>query len=314
MAEPLLVLVTWPHYDPDHPDQGGALCAAGCALRLAPKLGARRPEELAALAIDAAAIVSTDPFTAAVLAGAPGLQVIAQVGVGTDSIDTDAAARHGVAVTTTPGANEAAVADHTLALMLGWLRRIPEHDAAVRAGRWDRTGPHAPRQLAGSCVGLVGFGAIGRLVAQRLLAFGVTVVAHDPAGVDHHRVTPAPLPELLRRADIVSLHVPLTDATRHLIGATELAQMAPHAVLVNTSRGAVVDEPALVRALHTGGIAGAALDVFEDEPPAGSPLLAMPNVVLTPHTGGLSTVSVAEMTRRATASVIEVLRERGCTP
>jgi phosphoglycerate dehydrogenase-like enzyme len=236
--------------------------------------------------------------------------VIARTGVGIDSIDVDAATALGVAITTTPGANEDSVADHAIAMMLALLRRIPENDAGVRKGEWNRTGPHTPRQLSGTTVGLIGYGHIGRLVARRLEGFGVELLVSDPAlrGSDSPR--PVELDDLLARADIVSLHVPLIPATRDLIDQRVFRLMQPHAVFINTSRGGVVDETALIDALQNGVISGAALDVFDVEPPGDSPLLAMPNVVVSPHVGGLSTKSVDAMTRLATASVIDVLQGR----
>lgn len=304
LADPATVLVTWPDYDVDHPDLGGALLSAGLALRLEPKRGHRAPEELASM-LDGVvgAIVSTDPFTAGVLAQAPSLRVIARVGVGYDSIDVEAATARGVQIATTPGANEHAVADHTLALMLAALRRVAELDRDVRCGGWNRTGRFIPRQLAGATVGLIGYGAIGRRVAERLSGFGVELLVHDPILGE----SSTPLPDLLRRSHVVSLHCPLVPATHHLIGAEALAAMRPDAVLVNAARGPIVDEAALVAALADGHIAAAALDVFETEPPASSPLLAMENVVVSPHVGGLSTVSVEEMTRRATRAVVDVV-------
>jgi phosphoglycerate dehydrogenase-like enzyme len=313
-----VVLVTWPDYDLDHPELGGALTHAGYVLRYAPRLSARSPAELQAL-LDGdvvAAIVSTDPFTAEVLASASAstLRVIARVGVGVDSIDVAVATARGIAVTVTPGANEDTVADHTVALMLAALRRVAEKDAAVRAGRWERTGPHAPRLLTGATVGLVGYGNIGRRVARRLAGFDVELIVSDPAldptGGGGSDPAVVPLDELLERGDVVSLHCPLGPATRGLIGRAELARMRPHAVLVNVARGPVVDEAALIEALRAGTIGGAALDVFETEPPTGSPLLDRADVVLSPHVGGISTASLAEMTHRATATVIDVLAGR----
>jgi phosphoglycerate dehydrogenase-like enzyme len=302
-----IVLVTWPDYDVTDAALGGALAAAGLELRLAPKVGARSPDELAGLLAGAmGAIVSTDPFTADVLRAAVDLRVIARVGVGTDSIDLDAASERGVQVATTPGANEHAVADHAVGLILALLRRIPLLDRDVRAGGWHRTGIHTPRQLAGSTVGLVGYGHIGRRVAARLRGFDVALLIHDPALPAGGPETSVSLDDLLRRSDIVSLHCPLSASTRHLIDARALGLLRPDAVLVNTSRGGVVDERALVAALRAGSIAGAALDVFEDEPPAASPLLELDNVVVSPHNAGLSTTSVTEMTRRATQAVLDV--------
>jgi phosphoglycerate dehydrogenase-like enzyme len=305
------VVVTWPDYEADGDHMGRALARAGLTVRLAPKLGARSALEVRALMRNAVgAIVSTDPFDAGVLANSPALRVIARVGVGIDSIDLDAATAHGVAVTVTPGVNEGTVADHTIALMLAALRRVCEQDAAVRRGSWNRTGEHAAWALSGSTVGLIGFGHIGRIVAARLRGFDVRVLVTDPIEPRDGDVQPVSLDVLLGSSDVVSLHVPLLPTTRGLVGARELGLMKPEAILVNTARGAVVDEDALIDALESGRLRGAALDVFANEPPTGSRLLALPNVVLSPHIAGLSTTSVRDMTRRATASVIDVLRGR----
>jgi phosphoglycerate dehydrogenase-like enzyme len=257
-----------------------------------------------------AAIVSTDPFDAEVLASANALRVIARIGVGTDTIDVDSATRRGVAVCTTPGANASSTADHAVGLMLAALRRIPEHDAAIRAARWARTGDATPWELNRATVGLVGLGAIGRLVRRRLSGFRTHVLVCDPAAAPEPGCELVELDELLRRSDVVSLHVPLTTATRHLIDRRRLALMRPDAVLINTARGGLVDERALVEALEAGRLRAAALDVFEHEPPTDPRLLALRNVILTPHVGGVSERSVAEMTRRATDAVVDVLAGR----
>lgn len=305
------MLVTFPDYDTEHPHAGGALTAAGCVIRIAPKRGSRSPEELLELSADvAAAIVSTDPFTREVLRDSPNLQVIARTGVGIDAIDVEAATEFGVAITTTPGANEESVADHAIAMMLALLRRIPQNDAGLRRGEWNRTGSHTPLQLSGCTVGLIGYGHIGRLVGRRLAGFDVELLVADPAIGTSDSPRSVERAELLTHSDVVSLHCPLIPATRHLIDQSALQLMRPHAVLVNTSRGGVVDERALIQALNEGVIAGAALDVFETEPPYDSPLLAMPNVVVSPHNGGLSTKSVDAMLRMATGSVIDVLEGR----
>lgn len=301
------VLVTWPDYDVNDDALGGALLAAGLDVRLEPKRGLRSPDQLSAM-LDGAfgAIVSTDPFTAEVLDAAPDLRVIARVGVGFDSIDVAAANARGVQIATTPGCNDHAVADHTVGLMLAVLRRIPELERDLRAGGWNRTGDHAPRQLAGSTVGLVGCGAIGRRVAERLAGFDVELLIHDPALGE----ASTSLDRLLARSHVVSLHCPLLPSTHHLIDAVALRSMRPDAVLVNAARGQIVDQAALIDALRAGVIAGAALDVFDLEPPTGSPLTTMDNVVLSPHIAGISTVSIAEMTRLATRAVIAVAAGR----
>lgn len=250
------VLVTWIDFDPDDPETGGRLQAAGLDVRLAPKLGARGHQELAGLVRNAvAAIVSTDPFERSVLAAAPHLRVIARVGVGTDSIDIPAATEAGVAVTTTPGANRETAADHALAMILAAVRRIVEHDASVRRGEWLRAGAMTPWDLHGTTVGLIGFGGIGRAVARRLRGFGTRVLVADPAVArngtgDGFEVVE--LDALLACADVVSLHLPLLETTRGIIGRAELAAMRPETLLVNTSRGGLVDEDALVDALGAG--------------------------------------------------------------
>jgi phosphoglycerate dehydrogenase-like enzyme len=305
------ILITWPDFERDGPETGRRLTAAGHSLRFAPKRARRSPAEMIDL-LDgvAAAIVSTDPFDSDVLERARNLKVIARVGVGTDSIDVEAAARRGIAVCTTPGANASSTADHAVALMLAALRRVPEHDRAVRAGRWPRTGADTPCELSGATVGLVGYGAIGRLVHRRLSGFPVRVLVCDPEAAPGPGAERTDLESLLLASDVVSLHLPLVASTRHLLDRTRLRLLKPGAVLVNTARGGLVDEQALADALASGALRAAALDVFALEPPGRSRLVGLPNVVLTPHTGGLSERSVQEMTRRATDAVLAVLAGR----
>lgn len=305
------VLITWPDYDSEGSALGGALLAAGCRLRFEPKRGARTAGEMQSLACNAAAaIVSTDPFDAATLQACPHLRVIARIGVGVDSIDLEAANQAGVLVTITPGANENAVAEHTVALMLASIRRIAEHDEAIRRGEWNRTGPYTPWELSGATVGLIGYGQIGRLVGERLAGFDVRLLFSDPAEHDGQGAERVPLDLLLQQSDVVSLHAPLLPTTHQLIGRRELDLMRHEAILVNTARGGVVDEQALIEALEAGRIRGAGLDVFDREPPRSPRLLGLRNVVLSPHVGGLSVRSIVEMTERATASVIDVLQGR----
>lgn len=305
------VVVTWPVYDPDGPTTGRLLQDAGLTVRLEPKTGPRSSAELIELLGDGAvaAIASTDPFDEQVFNACPNLRVIARTGVGVDSIDLRAATNAGVAVATAPGTNEETVADHTLALMLSLVRRLPEHDLSIREQRWDRGGAITPDDLVGSTVGLIGSGVIGRAVIRRVRAFGSRILVADPAlteAVDGTELVT--LDELLVQSDVVSLHVPLLAQTRGLIGMRELALMKPTAVLVNASRGNIVDEAALDDALRSGGIRAAALDVFADEPPFDSALLELPNIVLTPHIGGISHRAIGAMTEMATASVLSVLR------
>jgi phosphoglycerate dehydrogenase-like enzyme len=299
------VLVTWPSYDAA---AAARLGAAGLTPRLAPKTGARTVAEVARLVGGAvAAIVSTDPFDRTVFTAARGLRVIARVGVGTDSIDLAAATEAGVIVTVTPGANRETAADHAVAMILAALRRIVEHDASVRRGEWRRGEALTPWDVHGTIVGLVGFGGIGRAVARRLEGFGVELLVADPAVRDVAGGEATTLSDLLRRADVVSLHLPLTRETRGIIGAPELARMRREAILVNTSRGGLIDETALVGVLAADELRAAALDVFADEPAVPPGLLELPNVTLTPHIGGLSDRSIDRMVDAATGSVLAAL-------
>jgi phosphoglycerate dehydrogenase-like enzyme len=306
-----VVVVTFPGFDRSDPESAGLLEAAALDIRLAPKTGPRDPVEVVALMTDAVAgIVSTDPFDSSVFGACPNLRVLARVGVGVDSIDLAAATAAGVVVTTTPGANDQVVADHTLALMLAAVRRIVETDGSVRAGEWNRGGPLTAWDLYGRTVGIVGLGAIGQGVARRLRGFDCTVLGHDvePRVVDG--VVPVSLTELLERSHIVTVHVPLNDFTRGLIGERELALLPPGSIVVNAARGGIVDEHALVAALRSGHVRAAALDVFVDEPPAGSPLLELPNVVLSPHVAALSEDSIRRMLGLAAQAVVSVLEGR----
>ncbi|MDA0184345.1 phosphoglycerate dehydrogenase [Solirubrobacter phytolaccae] len=306
------ILITWPDFDAEGADVGRRLTEAGHRLRIAPRTADRTPRDLLALLEGVeAAIVSTDPFDAGVLDAAARLRVIARVGVGTDSIDLQAAARNGVAVCTTPGANTSSSADHTVALMLAALRRVPAHDRAIRAGRWERTGPAVGSELGGATVGLVGYGAIGRAVHERLTGFGARILICDPfAPAGGPGVRHVDLDTLLRASDVVSLHLPLTPGTRHLLDRARLALLPAHAILVNTARGGLVDEDALADALEAGALRAAALDVLALEPSPPGRLHALENVTLTPHVAGLSEPSIREMTRRAVDAALAVLDGR----
>jgi phosphoglycerate dehydrogenase-like enzyme len=305
------VLVTWMGFDPGGETTGARLTGAGLRLRLRPKTGARDTATVAGLLDGAvAAIVSTDPFDASVFAAAPQLRVVARVGVGTDSIDLGAATAAGVVVAITPGANRETTADHAVALILAAMRRIVEHDASLRRGEWSRGGALTPWTLHGATVGLVGAGQIGGAVATRLRGFGAQLLVADPAAPGDTGGEAVTLDELLARAEVVSVHAPLTAATRNLISAAALRRMRPDAVLVNTSRGGLVDETALVECLRAGRLRAAALDVFADEPAITAGLRELPNVTLTPHVGGLSERSIAAMTAQATGHVLDVLAGR----
>ena len=229
--------------------------------------------------------------TADMMAAAPKLKLIQKIGVGVNTIDLDAAKARGIPVCNLPGTNARAVAELTLALMLAALRRLTRFDIALRAGTW--TNPELQDgigEIGGRTVGLVGYGAIPRILAPILHAMGCEIVFTARRPIADAVGLQVPLDVLLATADIVSLHLPLTDETTSMIDAAALGRMKPGAVLINTARGGLVDQDALVTALRAGQLGGAGLDVFDMEPiAADSPLLALPNVVVTPHVGWLTT-------------------------
>jgi glyoxylate reductase len=294
------------------PDGGlTPLVAAGHEIVQRPDDTAFEPAELAVAAsgVDAIVCVLTDRIDAAVLeAAAPRLRVVGNVAVGYDNVDLEAARSHGVAVCNTPGVLDETTADLAFLLVLAAARRSSDAEAALRKGRW--TGfamdDFLGTDVHGSILGVVGFGRIGRAVARRAAAFGMDVLHHTrhDTGVTGWV---ADLDDLLARADAVTLHVPLTDETSHLIDAGRLARMGPHAVLVNTSRGPVVDEAALADALERDVIFGAGLDVYEREPAVHPRLLAAPHAVLLPHIGSATGQTRRRMTERACEGVVQVL-------
>ena len=256
-----------------------------------------------------ALIVAGDAVDDSVLDRLPSLRLVASYGVGYDNVDAEACRARGVAVTNTPGVLDAATADLTIALLLAVRRRVVEGDALVRAGRWGTSwseGPFLGRDLSGATLGIVGLGRIGAAVAKRALAFDMRVLFHrrlhtEDAGYRE-------LDDLLREADVVSLHTPLTRETKGLISRERLALLRDGATLVNTARGAIVDEEALVAELVSGRIS-AGLDVFVHEPRVPEALLALPNVVLTPHIGSATVETRAAMTRIVVDNVLAL--ERG---
>ena len=235
------------------------------------------------------AIRSATKVTADMLESPGRLKVIGRAGVGVDNVDLEAATRKGVVVMNTPGGNSVAVAELTIGLMLALHRQLVPAITATKSGRWEKKRFAGGHELFRKTVGLVGFGSIGQLVAHRCIAFGTTVIAYDPHPIEAARrmgVQIVPLDELFRRADIVSLHLPLMDNTRNLVGRTLLGAMHRGSYLINCARGGIVDEGALVDALRDGTLAGAAMDVFASEPlPADHPLLSLENFLCTPHLG-----------------------------
>jgi phosphoglycerate dehydrogenase-like enzyme len=254
---------------------------------------------------------------AALLARCPALEVIARAGAGLDNLDTADAARRGIPVIFAPGANTNTVAEHTLALILDFARGITRNVRAVAEGRWEERARYQGNELGGLVLGIVGFGSIGKRVAFLAEAFGMQVLVAEHTGAAGvrsaapHRTLP--LRELLAACDVVTLHVPLTPATRNLLGAPELACMKPGALLVNTARGALIDMPALRSALASGALGGFAADVLDVEPPAADdPLLRRENVLLTPHVASLTAATYRALCVSTATNVVRVLR--GETP
>lgn len=257
-------------------------------------------------------IAGLDAIDSAALQAADRLRVIARYGVGVDNIDLAAARARGIVVTNTPGANAASVAELAVGLMLALARQIPLAHARTRAGEWPRLPGIA---LGDKTIGLLGFGAVGRHVARCLCGFGCTVLACDPAidvGVAaEHGARACTQAELLAESDFLSLHLPLLEGTRGMVDAAFLSRMKHRAYLVNTARGELVDEAALLAALVSGHLAGAALDTLASEPPApDDPLLALPQVILSPHIGAHTDGAISAMGRAALADCLAVLRHQ----
>lgn len=254
---------------------------------------------LAALAnADALIVRNRTKVTAEMLKAAPQLKVVGRLGVGLDNIDTAACKASGVAVIPATGANALAVAEYVIGTAMVLLRGTYLSTTEVTAGQWPRPRLSNGRETAGKVLGLIGFGGIGQLTAKLATALGMQVIAHDPMVADNapvwaeYGVGNRGIDDLIAQSDVVSLHIPLTDATRGMFNAERIARMKAGAVLVNTARGGIVDEGAVAQALIDGRLAGAALDVFDVEPlPAGTSLAAAPNLILTPHIGGVTVES-----------------------
>lgn len=306
------VLVTDYTWDSTEPE-AEVLAEAGAELVIA-KSG--EPQELTELVVDADGILTCfKQVTSEVLRAGTRLQVVGRYGIGVDNIDVAEATRLGILVTNVPAYCLDEVAEHALGLLLGLARNIPAYNTAVRDGRWDLKAGRRLYRVAGQALGIVGFGKIGQTLAAKASAFGVRILAFDPF-MDAARISalgaePRDLDALLSESDLVSLHVPLTESTRHLINEDRLRSMKPTSFLVNTSRGGIIDMDALARALSEGWIAGAGLDVFEPERlPADHPLLSGPNLVATPHVAFYSEESVLELERKAARNVADVLSGR----
>lgn len=264
-------------------------------------------------------LIRTGKVTAKQIVSAPRLKIIARHGVGVDSVDVDAATAAGVVVTNTPNSNLVSVAEHTIALLLALRRKLIASDRANQRGLGAESRPElVGRELQGSTLGLIGFGRIATALARIAIdGFGMKVSAYDPILSDEEirqkGATPVSLQELLATSDAISLHVPLLPQTRHLIGANEFATMKQGAVIINTARGGIIDEEALLRSLNDSHLGGAALDVTEIEPlPAGHPFYGRTNVIITPHIGGQTEESLLRVALDAAECICQALR--GETP
>jgi D-3-phosphoglycerate dehydrogenase len=270
------------------------------------------PEGIVAAAREADAVLVTyAKINADMIGEMKKCKIISRFGIGVDNVDIEAATRQGIVVTKVPDYCIDEVSDHAMALLLSLVRKIPSSSARTHAGRWDMPAVVPIRRLRGTVLGLVGFGRIPQLVAPKAKAFGMRVMTYDPyvplnvmeqAGVGRLEFA-----ELVKISDYISIHSPLLPETHHLFSDEVFRQMKPGALLVNTSRGPVVDEAALARALDAKQIAGAALDVMEQEPPVNSPLFGRDNVILTPHTSFYSVESLEDLQTKAAEEVVRVL-------
>jgi phosphoglycerate dehydrogenase-like enzyme len=289
------------------------LDAAGLSLAYLPPGPANQPTEAElyeSLPGVEALIAGSDLYSAHFFDRFPNVRVVARVGVGYDSIDVAAATARGVAVTIAPNTNQGSVAEHTFALLLGLTRHLAARHSGVRRGEWPLL---MSQPLRGRTLGLAGLGRIGKAVALRAAAFEMKLLAYDPFPdreyCARNGIALVAFDSLLAQADFLSLHLPLTPETSHLINRDSLMRMKPGAVLLNTSRGGLVCEADLVEALRTGRLAGAGLDVFEREPPAAdNPLLGLPNVLLTPHAAGVDNQSLGDMAHSAAEAVAALRR------
>jgi len=264
------------------------------------------PSELANA--DGLVVRSATKATAELLEKAPRLRVIGRAGVGVDNVDVEAATRRGILVMNTPGGNAVSVAEHTLALMLGLARAVPQANASIQAGRWEKSA-FSGTELRGKTLGLVGLGRVGTEVARRARALEMKVLAYDPfvtpAAAREVEVELVPLDDVLRQSDVVSLHTSLSAVTEKMLDAAAIAKMKKGARLVNCARGELIDEAALAEALKSGHLAGAALDTFAQEPPKNSPLIGLPNLIATPHIAG----STAEAQEEVGTAIAQQVRD-----
>jgi len=303
------VLITTSSFSLGNFAQAKSLHDAGISLEMNPHGRRLSEDEIAELvATDVIAILAgLEPLTDRVLSNAKSLRVIARCGTGLDSVDLQAASRLGIDVFNTPDAPTQAVAELTIAHMLNSLRHISTTDSNMRSGKWT---PTMGSLLATKTVGLIGVGRIGSAVAKLAQAFGTRVIGFDPVVSSHNSVELLSLDEVLNQADIVSLHVPINDQTHHILNANTISRMKPGSIVVNVSRGGLIDESALHDALKSQHLSGAALDCFEDEPYSG-PLLQIPGVHVTAHMGSYARETRDLMEVEASTNLVNGLRKRG---
>jgi D-3-phosphoglycerate dehydrogenase len=258
-------------------------------------------------------IAGLDFVTAGVVKSCKKLKVISRYGAGVDRVDIDAASRRGIAVCNTPGVNAEAVADLAFGLILCVARRIPALDRLIKEGKWTRS---IGIELAGKTIGILGLGAIGKAVAKRALGFSMRVLAFDPymdeAYAHANGIETANFGDTVKNADILSLHLPLNDKTRHVINAEVMRGMKQGTIIINAARGGLIDEQAVCELLKSGHLGGLGLDAYEEEPPTASPLFEMDNVVATPHTGAHTREATANMAELAVSNLIDVMSGKEC--
>jgi D-3-phosphoglycerate dehydrogenase len=298
-------------------DKVSATCAdvlRAAGIEAEAKPGLKAGDLLAAVRdVDGIVVRSDTQVTDEVMGAAPRLRVIARAGAGVDNIDVPAATRRGIVVMNAAGENTISAAEHTMSMILSLARRIPAADRSMRAGKWERGSAFLGIELFGKTLGILGVGKVGREVAARARAFGMEIIGYDPVltpeAAARAGVTAAKLEEVLEKADVLTLHLPLTEGTRHLLNRERIARCRKGVRIVNVARGGVVDEAALVEAIRSGQVAGAALDVFEHEPPTGSPLLGLDGVVLTPHLGASTQEAQEKVAARIGETVAAFLRD-----
>ncbi len=303
------VLITTSSFSLGNFAQAKSLHDAGISIEVNPHGRRLSEDEVAELvATDVIAILAgLEPLTDRVLSNAKSLRVIARCGTGLDSVDLQAASRLGIDVFNTPDAPTQAVAELTIAHMLNSLRHISTTDSNMRSGKWT---PTMGSLLATKTVGLIGVGRIGSAVSKLAQAFGARVIGFDPVVSSHNSVELLSLDEVLNQSDIVSLHVPINDQTHHIVNASAISRMKPGSIVVNVSRGGLIDESALHDALKSQHLSGAALDCFEEEPYSG-PLLQLPGVHVTAHMGSYARETRDLMEVEASTNLVNGLRKRG---